>query len=251
MLKIFLKFISFIVIFPLVGFVIYRQLEGEGFFQLKKIEIAIRAADNSPMATPPYVTPLIEKISDQLTNLKGTSIIKLNMQKISQNLFSMNWIQHVQLVREWPSTLRVEIVPQEIKFLYMNKKGQLFPVMADGKLSEPIAPALAPDVAVLQGEIFSDDLSLRSKVITMLEEIPDKGPFSPQNISEVKYESKDGFWVSLIKTGIQVKMGEDQFVIKGARVNQVLEYLNTNEFKARVIDATLSQKVLVRLRKGP
>ena len=46
-------------------------------------------------------------------------------------------------------------------------------------------------------------------------------------------------------------MGDDQFIVKGARVNQVLEYLESNEFKARVIDATLSQKVLVRLRKGP
>jgi len=247
-LRIFLKLISFFIVIPLIGYIAYRQLDAEGFFRLQKIEIVIQSSEKS---MPPYLQPLVEKIESRLSGFKGTSLVKLNMQKIYQDLFDLNWIQNVQLVREWPAALRVEIVPQAIKFLYMSKKGSLFPVMADGRIADAINPATAPDVAVLNGEAFVENQNLRSKVITMLEEIPDKGPFSPQNISEIKYESKDGFWISLIKSGIQVKMGDDQFVIKGARVNQVLEYLDTNEFKARVIDATLSQKVLVRLRKDP
>lgn len=248
MLRIFLKLTSIFIILPLVAFTIYSQLENEGFFDLQKINVVVKSPEKT---TPAYLHPMIEKIEDQLHQFRGTSMLKMDLQKIYQNLFALNWIQHVQLVREWPSTLRIEITPQNIKFLYMNKKGLLIPVMADGRLLEPINPATAPDVALLNGEVFFENPQLRLKVIEMLDEIPEKGPLSPENISEIKYEAKDGFWISLVKSGIQVKMGDDQFIVKGARVNQVLEYLESNEFKARVIDATLSQKVLVRLRKGP
>ncbi len=57
--------------------------------------------------------------------------------------------------------------------------------------------------------------------------------------------------MTMIKTGIQVKMGEDQVSLKSARVAQVVDYLETRQFDARVIDANLSKKVLVRLRKDP
>ena len=39
--------------------------------------------------------------------------------------------------------------------------------------------------------------------------------------------------------------------IKAQRVSQVLEYMETRQLEARVIDANLSKKVLVRLRKDP
>ena len=43
------------------------------------------------------------------------------------------------------------------------------------------------------------------------------------------------------------KYGEDQFEIKSSRVSQVIDYLENRDLKARVIDANLSKKVLVRL----
>ena len=248
MLRIFLKLISIFIIIPLVAVTVYRQLDSEGFFRLQKIDIIIK---NSNRTTPPYLFPMIEKLDAQLSKFKGMSLARIDLKKIDQDLFEFNWIHQVQVTREWPSSLRVEIAPQNIQFLFMNKRGSLIPVMDDGRLLDPISPSMAPDVALLNGEIFFEKPQLRSKVIQMFEEIPDKGVFSPQNISEIKYDSKDGFWISLVKSGIQIKMGEDQFVVKGARVNQVLEYLGTTDFKARVIDATLSQKVLVRLRKDP
>jgi cell division protein FtsQ len=39
--------------------------------------------------------------------------------------------------------------------------------------------------------------------------------------------------------------------LKAARVAQVIEYMETRQLEARVIDANLSKKVLVRLRKDP
>ncbi len=55
--------------------------------------------------------------------------------------------------------------------------------------------------------------------------------------------------MTLIRTGVRVKIGEDQVALKAARVSQVVDYLDAKQFDARVIDANLSKKVLVRLRK--
>lgn len=248
MIRVFLKLVSLFIFLPLIIFAVYQQLNTEGFFQLKKIDIVIKSNSSGTSA---YLQPWIEKLDTQLDHFKGVSLTELDLQKIYQDVFQVNWIHEVSISRQWPSTLKIEITPQKIKFLFMNARGSLVPVMEDGRLLETINPATAPDVAILNGDVFFERPDLRIKAIQILEDIPDKGILSPSHISEVKYESKDGFWLSLVKSGIQVKMGDDQFVVKGARVNQVLEYLETNNFKARVIDATLSQKVLVRLRKDP
>ncbi len=236
------------IVLPLTLFLVYQHLNADGFFRLQKINIVIKSDKDSSVS---YLQPWIEKLDLQLEKFKNTSIAELDLNKVYKDTSDINWIQQILITRQWPSSLKVEIVPQKIKFLFMSKKGLLIPVMEDGKFLDPINPSMAPDVAVLNGDVFVDRPELRTKAIQILDEIPDKGIFSPTNISEIKYENKEGFWLSLVKSGIQVKIGEDQFVVKGARVNQVLEYLDTNDFKARVIDATLSQKVLVRLRKGP
>jgi cell division protein FtsQ len=53
------------------------------------------------------------------------------------------------------------------------------------------------------------------------------------------------------KSNIKIKLGEDQFAVKSARVSQVMDYLEKRDLKARVIDANLSKKVLVRLQQSP
>lgn len=85
----------------------------------------------------------------------------------------------------------------------------------------------------------------------MIDEIPTEGKFSQKRISEIRHDSKDGFWMTMMKTGLRVKMGEDNFALKASRVGQVIEYMENRQLEARVIDANLSKKVLVRLRKDP
>jgi cell division protein FtsQ len=50
---------------------------------------------------------------------------------------------------------------------------------------------------------------------------------------------------------LRVKLGNENFESKSLRVSQVIDYIENKQIEARVIDANLSQKVLVRLRKEP
>jgi cell division protein FtsQ len=106
-------------------------------------------------------------------------------------------------------------------------------------------------VALLDGEQFEKNIEMRKKAIRLMSEVPADGKFSKRNISELRYDPKEGFWATLIQSGIRVKIGEENIPLKSARVAQVIEYMETRQLEARVIDANLSKKVLVRLRKDP
>jgi cell division protein FtsQ len=71
------------------------------------------------------------------------------------------------------------------------------------------------------------------------------------HVSEIGYDRKEGSWIKLLNSETRVNLGEEQFEIKSARISQVIEYLEGRNLKARVIDANLSKKVLVRLQQNP
>ena len=92
---------------------------------------------------------------------------------------------------------------------------------------------------------------LQTKVIDLLNQLPSKGLLTPDQISEIQFNDEDGFLITLIKTGQQIRFGTDSFEIKSLRANQVLDYLQSKGLESRVIDLNFSKKVLVRLRNQP
>jgi cell division protein FtsQ len=143
------------------------------------------------------------------------------------------------------------VAPREVKLLFVNADGSLSPIVEDGNFLPSVSAKEAPDVALLEGEIFLKDTRLRKQAVGVINEIPKDGRFSQKTISEMSFDSKEGFWATLIQSGIRVKLGEENIPIKALRVGQVIEYMETRNLQARVIDADLSKKVLVRLRKDP
>jgi cell division protein FtsQ len=239
---------SVFVIVPVVGLSVFNYLENEGYFKLNKIQVLV---DNKKVQSSSYLAPLVAEVDSRLEKYRGVSLSRVDMKFLHNEFVQLKWIQSLQISREWPSTLNVLVTPKTVRFIYMNKKRELLPVGSDGEFMDPVLAKDAPDVALIEGEIFARRADLRKKAVQLMDEIPSKGTFSQSQVSDVHYENKNGFFVNLIKDEIQIKMGEDFFASKAARVNQVLDYLQLYKFEARVIDANLSQKVLVRLRKDP
>ena len=179
---------------------------------------------------------------------RGTSLWHLDLNKLEKELSVNSWIDESSLSRRWPSTLRILIRAKDVKMLLLTKGGKILPIVKNGEALDPIEIKQVPDVAVLVGEVFEKRKELRKKAIQVVEEIPYEGSFSQKTISEIHFDEKDGFWMTLIKNGIQVKLGQDQIALKSARVSQVLDYMTTHKQEAHVIDANLSKKVLVRLK---
>lgn len=220
-------------------------LNERGHFNIRTVDIQIEEAYSQYH----FLKPEIEKIQENLNRYKGMSLWSVPLNKISDQLAKEEWIESSRLTRAWPQRLQITLRPLEIKMLYINQQGQFQPVVKEGEVLASIPANLAPDVALLQGSEFAKNQELRKKAVKVLEELPAEGLFSKRNISEMSYNSKDGFWISMMTSNMKVKLGEDQIALKSRRVSQVMDYLNKNNVNAKVIDANLSKKVLVRTTK--
>jgi cell division protein FtsQ len=222
-------------------------LEKNQFFTVQEITITVQ---NAPENNE-YLQPAFKKIQDSLQKYKNQSIWKIDLDLIKSEFARQSWISNHKIDRRFPNSLQILIEPHEVKLLYLSNGSKLIPLIGNGDMLEPIDFKVAPDLPILVGKNFYDDSELRKRSIEVIKKIPDQGSFSKKSISEIRYDNKEGFWMTLIQDGIKVKMGEEQIDIKSERVSQVLDYMETNSFQARVIDANLSKKVLVRLRKDP
>lgn len=223
------------------------SLEQSGFFCIDSIEITLEEVPPQPQ----FLQPLLIDFDKQMESYRGQSLWRVDLFKISEQLSKLDWVEDVSFSRRWPSKLKVLLKPKEVYFVMLGKPGKLLPVMESGEILPAVDVKQAPDVPLLQSEIFQHDILTRKKAIDVIKEISNEGSFSRKNISEIHFDKRDGFWMTLVQNGVQVKMGEDRIALKSARVAQVLDYMEAKNFSARVIDANLSKKVLVRLRKEP
>ena len=222
-------------------------LNEKGFFQVDRIEIAVENMTDQPQ----YLQPLIKTLSSIGEKYRGQSLWSIDLPELNQQMSSFEWIDSIHISRIWPSRLSIFVKVKEVHLLISKKNGYLIPVVEQGQVLSPIEIGHAPDVALLFGEQFERKIDLRKKAVDFVKEVPSEGAFSKKIISEIHYDDKNGFWLQLIRDQMKVKMGFDQISMKSARVGQVMEYLESRKMDARVIDANLSKKVLVRLRKDP
>ncbi len=242
----FFKIFLGLVILPFVFMTTFLYLEKKGLLNIDHIEVII---DNSSEQEH-YLQPLIQDLNQQLESCRGQSLWKVELPQLSALLSQFPWVEEFSISRHWPAKLQVNVRVKKIDFLLMTANGKFIPIAESGESLPTIELKQIPDVIVLRGENFEKQPELRKKAVKILKEIPLSGPFSQKTISEIYYDDRDGFWMTLVKKGIQVKIGQDQVLKKSTRVSQALEYIESRNLDVRVIDANLSKKVLVRLRKG-
>ena len=123
-------------------------------------------------------------------------------------------------------------------------------VLDDGSLVENSSLFL-PDTVVLVGKDFEDLSENRLKALRLYRQLPLQGLFSQERVSEIGLDSTKGFWVRIIAAPYIIYMGEEGWGEKAHKVSQVMNYLRTSGIEARVIEANLTKKVVVKMRKDP
>jgi cell division protein FtsQ len=246
-MKSFLKFLisAVIVSSTLLGLGFY--LDRIGFFNLTQVNLLIEQSDNQ-------VLKMKDKISSLKTKLethRGQALYKIQLKQIKQLLNEEVWISSYQISRRWPSEIEVLIQPEKIYFSILTPAGELKPVIQSGEMLESVKINASADVPIIRQSEFLKDEELRKRAIQLLKDIPMTGVFSRSEISEIHYSEKEGFTLFMSRDHLRVKLGEKQVRNKSLQVTQVMNYLVNKKIQARVIDANLSQKVLVRLRKAP
>ncbi len=251
-LKLFILSILGILILPLTVIWSVLALERSHYFDVKEIKINVI---NSGQLDVEYLKPKIKALQEKLKKYDSRSLLRISLDDLSMEIQNTEWTKSHELYRKFPNELSIVLEAEVIPIVYLGKNGQVHPITNEGKILSALEPKSIPDVVIVTGENMETDLNLRRKTIQAVHDFPKEGVFSQKTISELHYDSKNGFWATLIHSKYLVKLGDDQLSLKAARISQVAEYLEKNPpkdgFETRVIDANLSKKVLVRLRKAP
>lgn len=219
----------------------------QGWFKVAPIEFQLARS-----STEEVLFQRIEgAVSNQLQSWQGVWLWKANLEEIHASVVQDPRVQAVSVSRVFPNRIRVTVQPHKPVFGLLDTKGRFHPVAADGSLLPALAATEVPDFPLLRGLQFFDDENLRRDAVRLFKELPDEGAFSKLNLSELRHSKREGFRMFLMEPSVQVLVGEGDIGLKASRIEQVLHYLESRHIKGRVIDARLSQKVVVRVRNEP
>jgi cell division protein FtsQ len=242
-----MKWLIILVIVPAIFIFAIYTLDKNDIFLIEKVNLEISTAESQKNFPKIYT----DNLATEFSALKGQSLMKTSLRQISDILKKEKWIKDFRVSRDWPSELKITIQPYQLSYLLTTPKklteGLFTPVTESGDLLPEIDSRQAPGLALLVGDDFKKDVDKRKKAIELLNALPVAGKMNSKKVSEVIYDRRDGYWIQLIDSNVKIKFGENDFAIKSNRVSQVLDYLEKKDLKARVIDANLSKKVLVRL----
>ncbi|MES2962550.1 MAG: FtsQ-type POTRA domain-containing protein [Bdellovibrionota bacterium] len=220
-----------------------------GLFHVKTIPVEVSGI--SATRDVPGPQGLKRRAEKAIARFKARKIWDVDLSAMKSSLARDEWVKDVTISRSLPNGVKVKIEPKSAALILVGAKGELMPIAEDGARLAALPADAIPDVPLLRGEIFGNDEAKRKQAIAFVNELPVNGFISRRNVSELVWSKDDGYSVMLMQPKVEVKFGEDALQMKVLRVTQVLNYMSAHELKGRVIDASFSKKVLVRLRKGP
>lgn len=195
-----------------------------------------------------YYKSLQYQLDEKTEGLKGQAIWNISIYDLENNLKSLSWIEAVHVHRQLPNKLIIRLEHKKILANIMKNNSELQPIASDSTLLEPAKISKSPAVPFLSNEEFRKNENLRFEVVTILSKLPEFGPLSQDSVSEVHWDGKKEFTFLLRESLAKIKLSSENTEIKIARVSKVLNYLDQNQIKSRVIDANFSKKVVVKLR---
>jgi cell division septal protein FtsQ len=216
------------------------------FFVLRETQIAVEGETWHPQLLEQHKKKwLVRMLAHQNKNLW-----QVPLQRIDQELRSEPEVAEVVLSRTWPSKVQISIKLKPVVLVFFDGKKTVLPISTSADVLRAIDISLAPDVPFVRNrKILKNDVQ-RKKMIEHYLSIPHQGVISKSEIAEVDWSEEQGLSIEMadVYEG-KIFLGHQEVPIKCKRVANVLKYLESQNQKWRVIDASFAKKVLVRLRK--
>ncbi len=190
-------------------------------------------------------------LAPQFQHYAGLFFWQVPLSSVLETVSRDKRVRKASVYREFPNRLRVEIEPHTPVLAYLSNDNRFYPVAKDATLLPAIKAGEISDLPIIRGEELKDEQHLREIAIELFDAIPTEGSLRKNSISEILYSRKEGFKIFLEQGGGEIKMGDADFSPKIPRVEKVLNYLESQGVKGRVIDARFSKKVVVRVRNSP
>lgn len=230
-----------------LGFGTYRLLTSPYFF-VNDVRVFLLG----DVANTYLFAPIEKSLKPELSaSLNNQSLWLLDLDNFRKEIKKDQRVLDVEVVKRFPKTVIFRIEPRRPVGLLLGKKGELFPIGADGELLPMLDQGLVPELPIVRGLEFFKNKSLRKRLVTDLMIFPEHGLFSRANISELHRRGRGEYEIHLNEPAAYINISLNDFKYKVSMVIRVLEYLKRHNLKGRVIDARFSKKVVVRLRNQP
>lgn len=225
----------------------WSVIREKGLFAVETVKIINTMNDNDRQAW----RDLNAQIEAELNTLRGQALWKVSLVDIQKRLSKYPLLKDVTIQKVWPHALEISYSLPPLWAIHQTEDGRFRILADDGRWIGPLKWSRLPGLPWLKGDWVNKKPETKEGVLNLLKQLPKKGPMTAAQISEIQFNDFDGFLLTIVKSGQQIRFGSDNFETKSLRVSQVLEYLQIRGLESRVIDANFSKKVLVRLRNHP
>lgn len=190
------------------------------------------------------------RLSRTLSFTLERKIWDITVQDIADKVKSDSWIESVEVQRQFPSTLLIQVVERKPFAVLGNKKGRFKLVDQDNNIIDVAKNDDLTRLPILMGKAFVEKVDLRKAGLDLLKTLPEEGILSLKDVSDVEYKEDRGFSITLMKSGITIELGKENLPLHIDRARRVVQYLDQNNINATRVDADYAKKVLVKVRKG-
>jgi cell division protein FtsQ len=191
-----------------------------------------------------------QRVRERLKPRLGVSLWKLDMDEIARQLETDGWIDSVDIRRQLPHTLVIDVSERRPVAVLSSGRGMFKFVDKSNAVIGEVKPELIADYPILSGGNLIEKPDLRQKALELLNELPPDGTVSRGDISEVRFAEERGFQLVLSKTGMVIDLGKENIPLHLDRSRRVVQYLEQHRINATHIDSDYAKKVLVKVRKG-
>lgn len=201
------------------------------------------------------VSPLKRLTRDEVLALAGVKpgegMLQLNLQRIGEQLAKNPWVASVLVRRYFPHNLDIQITEREPVAIvnmgvlyYLDSKGQVFkPLMSGDRLDYPVITGVSEDDLAKDPDGAKQAFTGALSVMGLLNgsTVPKLG-----DVSEIHYDKGFGYTLFLAQGGVPIRLGNDGFADKLARLGRIYGDLQAQMGHVQYIDLDYNDKIIVK-----
>lgn len=181
----------------------------------------------------------------------GDSMLGLRLSKMAGELSKNPWVERVQVRRLFPHTLSIALTersPQAIAnvgcLYYLDDKGILFKPLTEGdRLDFPLITGIAEEDMAKDPNGTKEALK---NALGLIATLKGRQVFGLEDVSEIHYDKGYGFTLFTMQGGVPVKLGNDGFGDKLARLAGIYQDIKGQMQALDYIDLDYADKIIVK-----
>lgn len=186
---------------------------------------------------------------------KGDNLLTLKLSRVRKNLLRFPWVHEVQLFKQIPGRLLIEVEEQaplallEVKKTESDKNPNRYLINRDGEVFKKADPGDPKNLPAISLPASLDEKTLASRVrvlVSLLGRFDHAGTLGAIGISEIHGRENGDTSLFTQDPCVRVELGRGEWDEKLDRLALAWESIRNTVRRPKVIDLTLKKKILVK-----